>query len=304
MIYSLHEVAIETLAKLDWNGFVGSYLEPQRSIITEYYRNFVEPTQWTWDDCIAAYYTHWFKNEQSRIELFQRLGGVDFSHVVRTYAKALETVLPWSSNIDVFIILGVGTSNAFQFMRDGKPMVGVAIEAWGDKFYGVDMPIEDLPMWIAHEMGHALRYQNPENPLAIEFHSNGFHLEQATRRLPLYEFLVDDGLAVFASKIAMPNKEVHQVLGYTAEQYSWCVQHERKVYDHLREIWQECPGPELYWEYFGGSTKGLPDRIGYYFGMRMVDSMIAKERDLPIQDLFLLPAKDFVDSYERLLNQA
>jgi uncharacterized protein YjaZ len=278
----------------DWDGFLEAYLKPNRRIIDAYYRNFVTDGTRPWNECVEMYRRRWFEEAEHREQVLDRLRGFDFRRHAEHCMTQIEPVLPGAMNVDVVILLGVGTSNAFQLLMDGKPVVCVAVEAWGGKFYNVDLPFDDVLIWLAHEMGHALRYRHPTHPLAEWFHKNGFRLGEAASRLPLYEFLVDEGLAVTASRFVAPERPLHQILGYTQEQLVWCVEHEKEVLFHLETIWRDPPGAEGYWRYFGDGGEGLPERVGYYVGYRLVSRMLERYPDLTSSELFEVPAAEFV----------
>jgi uncharacterized protein YjaZ len=294
VIFPIHEQALQALQDCDWDGFVARYLEPNHCIIEAYYRNFVVFGPWSWDECVERYRRRWFAEAGHRKQVLERLREFDFRRHVDNCVKQIQHGLPGALDVDVVILLGLGVSNAFQLLVDGKPVVCLAVEAWGGTFYNVDMPFDDVLIWLSHEMGHALRYRKPVHPLAAWFHQNGFQLDEATRHFPLYEFLVDEGLAVTASRLVAPDRPLHRILGFTPDQLNWCVEHDAELISHLNEVWCDPPRPEGYWRYFGGDAGGLPVRTGYYVGYRMVERFVERTVGISVSDLFEIPAEAFV----------
>ena len=89
------------------------------------------------------------------------------------------------------------------------------------------MPYEYIPLWLSHEIGYALHYKNPSHPLTKWLYQNGLKLDKVVEGLPLFEFLIDEGLAVMTTRWVFPEEPFHKVLGYTEDVYYWCVNNEK-----------------------------------------------------------------------------
>ncbi|HSH66471.1 MAG TPA: hypothetical protein VLB84_11930, partial [Bacteroidia bacterium] len=80
-----------------------------------------------------------------------------------------------------------------------------------------------MPLWIAHELAHAVRYTSPHSQ--SELHrlvqeSGGYYDYWASgSRVTLREMLVNEGLAVLAAEQAVPGFMPWDYLGYARRQY-------------------------------------------------------------------------------------
>ena len=67
---------------------------------------------------------------------------------------------------------------------------------------------ELIPLWLAHEIAHAVRYTSPRSRSEIRRlvdEANGYYSYWETgRRAPLRELLINEGLAVQVSRVISP----------------------------------------------------------------------------------------------------
>jgi uncharacterized protein YjaZ len=145
-----------------------------------------------------------------------------------------------------------------------------------------------LPLWIAHEVAHAVRYTSPTSNAELRrlvAEGGGVYDYWTTgSRASLRELLVNEGVAVAASQAVAPGFEPWEYFGYSRRQY-------RRVRE-LDTFLRRAAAPELdrsglglRLRFLSGGMspasrlvggKVLPERSGYYLGQRLVESHLAE----------------------------
>lgn len=206
--------------------------------------------------------------------------------------KICGEVLPQGSHelgleedIDVYVMVGVYTSNAFTTFVAGRPMVGIGLEHFDHRpnkhpWSLGDKP-ENLPIWLYHEMAHAARWgQGSFSPLRKALEEAGeFSWEAISRRIPLLEWLWSEGVAV-AFSYYMTGSPLHNCLGFCEEKLAFCQENEEKLWQEFFKD-KDRTDLEAYFKWFSGSEltferKIPPERAGYYLGFRAVESVISR----------------------------
>ena len=80
---------------------------------------------------------------------------------------AVAALLELDSDIDVVLMVGVGAANAGELVTEGRGIAFVCLE----HFTGVANPDTQglgldpalIPLWLAHEIAHAVRYTSPSS---------------------------------------------------------------------------------------------------------------------------------------------
>jgi uncharacterized protein YjaZ len=150
------------------------------------------------------------------------------------------------------------------------------------------LPPEQIRPWIAHELAHTVRYTSPasrsEFPRIIQ-ESRGFYdYWESGSRASLRELLVNEGLAVAAAHVAAPGHEPWVYLGYSRRQYRRMRELDaflQRAIEH--ELDHTGLGYRLRYLTGGMSPsarlvngKVIPERAGYYLGLRMVEPLVAQ----------------------------
>jgi uncharacterized protein YjaZ len=152
---------------------------------------------------------------------------------------------------------------------------------------GLGLRSELLPLWIAHEIAHTVRYLSPDSqsemrPIIQELNGSYDYWETGSRAT-LRELLINEGLAVAASKKAVPGFEPWDYLGYGRRQYRRLRELEAFLISYLRDE-MDVTGLGYRLRYLSGGMsaaqrlingKVIPERSGYYIGHRMVEAMVA-----------------------------
>ena len=193
-------------------------------------------------------------------------------------------------------MVGVGAANAGELVVEGRGVAFVCLEHFtgyaNPETRGLGLEPELLPMWLAHEVAHCVRYTSPDSRSEMREQiaaAGGYYSYWDTgRAVSLREHLVNEGLAVQAARAYSPGHAPWEYFGYARKQYARIRELEavltRSVADDL-----DRSGLGLRLRYLSGGMSDeartvqryiLPERSGYFLGARMVEAAIA-ERGLP-----------------------
>jgi uncharacterized protein YjaZ len=193
-------------------------------------------------------------------------------------------------------MVGVGAANAGELVVDGRPAAFVCLEHFTGRAnpgtFGLGLSPELLPLWIAHEVAHTVRYCSPssqsEMRRIIDEAGGYYDCWESASRATLRELLVNEGLAVAASRQVAPGSDPWHYFGYSRRQYRRL----RELDAFLRHVVEpelDDSGVGYRLRYLSGGMppasrivggKVIPERAGYYLGHRMVEAIVA-ERGLP-----------------------
>jgi hypothetical protein len=226
-----------------------------------------------------------------RRDLRALLDSVDVVAVVEEASARCAEVFHADRPFDVYVMVGVGAANAGELVVAGRGVAFVCLEHFtgrpNPETYGLGLPPALLPLWVAHEVAHTVRYTSAESrsELARVVADAGGRYDywESGSRTTLRELLINEGLAVAASQAVAPGFQPWDYLGYG-----------RRQYRRLRELdafLRRAVAPELdqmglgyRLRYLGGGTspnarlvsgKVIPERAGYYVGARMVEAIVA-----------------------------
>lgn len=146
-------------------------------------------------------------------------------------------------HVDVVLSVGLGARNASMGYWRGK---GIAF-LWLEHFLEPDadsgflnLGTEAIPIWLGHEIAHAVRYGAPEtvSPLAQAVEGKGpWDFSQALDSLPLAERILDEGLATAFSRHLIPNAEEGEVLGMSSAEIRWLEENSSRLVEDRRDRW-------------------------------------------------------------------
>jgi uncharacterized protein YjaZ len=188
---------------------------------------------------------------------------------------------------------GVGAANAGELVVDGRGVAFVCLEHFtsiaNPATRGLGLDPELIPMWLGHEIAHCVRYTSPQSRAELRRTigaANGFYSYWETgRSASLREHLVNEGLAVQASRQLSPGHAPWEYYGFQRRQYARVRELEavltRTVADDLDRAGL---GLRLRWLSGGMSDEArtvqrhiLPERAGYWLGARMVEEAVAEK---------------------------
>lgn len=267
------------------------YLDHHRPVLSAYWQNYVlDP------ESAAARRVVMDAVRADRSDLRRLLEDVDVRAIaddaLRRALDAVEADCP----VDLYITVGVGAANAGELVVAGRGAAFVCLEHFtgrtNPETYGLGLAPHLLPLWIAHEVAHAVRYTSPASRADMSrlvADQRGYYDYWETgSRATLRELLVNEGAAVAAARAVAPGFEPWEYFGYTRGHY----RRVRELEAYLRRAAApqlDAAGLGLRLRYLAGGlsaaarTHGrrvLPERSGYYLGWRMVEGHLA-ERGLP-----------------------
>jgi hypothetical protein len=263
------------------------YFETHRPLLEAYWHNYViEPAgphfQEVVRDTVRA----------DRDDLRAMLERTDVVALARATEEQCNLLFEVDSNIDVVLMVGVGAANAGEMVVGGRGIAFVCLEHFtsvaNPTTRGLGLDPELVPMWLAHEIAHCVRYTSPQSrsemrQLVAEA-GDYYSYWETGRGATLREHLVNEGLAVQASKRFSPGHAPWEYFGYARKQYARIRELEavlsRAVADDL-----DRAGLGLRLRYLSGGMSDesrtvqryiIPERAGYFLGARMVEDAIAE----------------------------
>ena len=262
------------------------FLDTHRPFLSAYWNNYVldldSPHA---GDVVAA------AVRANRSDLLALLDAVDVARLAEDALQRAEAVLEADRPMDCLLMVGVGAANAGELVINGRGVVFVCLEHFtgraNPETHGLGLSPELLPLWVAHEAAHVVRYTSPasESELRRLVEEGGGYYDYWTTgsRASLREHLLNEGLAVHASCAVAPGHDPADYFGYPRRQY----QRMRELEAFLRRAAHhdlDQPGLGLRLKYLSGGMSAsarlslgrvLPERCGYYLGYRMAEPLVA-----------------------------
>lgn len=263
-----------------------NYLDRHGPILASYWHNYVldldsPPAERVLLDTLRA----------DRGDLHRLLDDVDVVAIAEdALRRSLET-LEADCAVDLYLMVGVGAANAGELVVGGRGVAFVCLEHFtgraNPQTYGMGLAPHLLPLWIAHEVAHAVRYTSPTSRADLRrlvTELGGYDYWETGSRATLRELLVNEGAAVAAARAVAPGFEPWEYFGYTRRQYKRI----RELDAFLRRAAApdlDTTGLGLRLRYLSGGMsptarlsagKVLPERSGYYLGLRLVESYLAE----------------------------
>lgn len=228
-----------------------------------------------------------------RTDLRGMLERTDVVTLARRTEELCAILLESDTITDVVLMVGVGAANAGELVVDGRGTAFVCLEHFtsvaNPDTQGLGLDPELIPMWLAHEIAHAVRYTSPASHAsmkrAVEEAGGYYSYWDTGRRVTLREHLVNEGLAVHVARQISPGHAAWEYFGYGRRQYARVreleTQLERLATDDLDRA---ALGLRLRWLSGGMSDQArtidrlvLPERAGYFLGARMVDAAVQQK---------------------------
>jgi hypothetical protein len=261
------------------------YFAAHKRLLDAYWLNYViEPVGPHFEEVIRSTIA------ADREDLRGMLARTDVVTLARAAELQTRDLLGADVDVDVVLMVGVGAANAGELVVNGRGAAFIALE----HFTGVANPTTDglgleaelIPLWLAHEYAHAVRYTSPTSRSEMRdaiAAANGFYSYWDTgRHVSLREHVINEGIAVNASQAISPGHAAWEYFGYGRKQYARIRELEPVVRQAVSaELDSRGLGLRLKYLSDGVSEvtrtvnrSVLPERSGYYVGARMVEAAI------------------------------
>jgi hypothetical protein len=261
------------------------YFDAHRRLLEAYWHNYVvDPNGPHFADVVQG------TIDAARADLRAMLARTDVVALARTAEDRCARLLEPDVDIDVVLMVGVGAANAGELVVGGRAIAFVCLEHFtgiaNPDTQGLGLEPELIPLWLAHEITHGLRYTSPTSRSELRqfiTRTDGYYSYWETgRQIPLRELIVNEGLAVRVSQAVSPGHAASDYFGYEQRQHARVRELESVV---TRAITPDLDraGLGLRLRYLSGgiSDEGrmadryiLPERSGYYYGARLVEPAI------------------------------
>ena len=263
------------------------YFEAHRRLLEPYWHNYVvDPDGPHFADVVrAAVFA-------DRSDLYQMLERTDIVALARSAESQCAILLEQDVDVDVVLMVGVGAANAGELVVDGRGSAFACLEHFTSvanaDTQGLGLDPELLPLWLAHEFAHAIRYTSPTSRSEMRelIHAAGgsYSYWETGRQARLRELLVNEGLAVHVSQIISPGHAAWEYFGFARRQFAR-VRELETIISHAVAEDLDRTGLGLRLRYLSGGMSDeartvdryvLPERSGYFLGARMVEAAIAE----------------------------
>ncbi|HEX9564233.1 MAG TPA: hypothetical protein VF981_09690 [Gemmatimonadaceae bacterium] len=223
-----------------------------------------------------------------RTDLLAMLGRTDVVSMARETEVQCANLLAADVDVDVILMVGVGAANAGELVVAGRGVAFVCLEHFtgvpNPETQGMGLDPELIPLWLAHEIAHAVRYTSPgsrsEMRRLIEEADGYYSYWETGRRASLGELVINEGLAVEFSRSVRPGHAAWEYFGYARRQFARARQVEPIVTRAvLADFDSAALGLRLRYLSGGMSDEArtiertiVPERAGYLVGSRLVAS--------------------------------
>jgi uncharacterized protein YjaZ len=210
--------------------------------------------------------------------------------MARAAQKETADLLDADVDSDVVVMIGVGAANAGELVVNGRGIAFVCLEHFtgvqNQETQGLGLDPELVPMWLAHEIAHVVRYTSPasrsEMCQAIAEGDGYYSYWETGRRVQLKELVVNEGLATLTSREVSAGHAAWQYYGYGRRQYARIREMEPLIRSSI-DADLERTGLGLRLRYLSGGLNDeartveghvLPERCGYFVGARMAENAV------------------------------
>jgi hypothetical protein len=287
MLINLLPDFFEVLDAEDRVAAYQQYFTTHRRILEPYWHNYVlDPDGPHFLDVVRS------TVQADRNDLRTMLEKTDVGALARDAEGRCADLLASDAEIDVVLMVGVGAANAGELVTDHRGIAFVCLEHFtstqNPDTRGLGLDPELIPLWLAHEIAHCVRYTSPSSRSEMRTlidDANGYYSYWETgRRATVRELVLNEGLAVEAARATSPGHAEWEYFGYGRRQYARVREMEPLL---IRAIGEDLDraGLGLRLKYLSAGMSDsaraiderhvVPERAGYYLGARMVEPAIA-----------------------------
>ncbi|BAH40972.1 MAG TPA: hypothetical protein DGD08_17155 [Gemmatimonas aurantiaca] len=285
MLINLVPDFLAVLDAADRHAAYLAYFERHRALLSAYWDNYVlEPSGPHFEEVVRATVA------ADRSDLLALLANTDIVALARSTEEKVRTLLDIDVSYDIVLMVGVGAANAGELVVNGRGVAFVCLEHFtgvaNPDTQGLGLDPELIPLWLAHEIAHVVRYTSPSSRSMmrdIVLDAGGYYSYWETgRQAPLRELLMNEGLAVQVSRAVSPGHATWEYFGFARRQYARTREIEPVLHRAAtRDFDRAALGLRLRYLSGGMSDEArtvdrvvLPERAGYFLGARLVESAI------------------------------
>ena len=262
-----------------------AYFDRHRDLLTAYWDNYVlEPSGPHFEEVVRA------TVQAQREDLHALLARTDVVALAQQAERRVQQLLEPDVAFDVVLMVGVGAANAGELVVNGRGIAFVCLEHFtgiaNPDTQGLGLDPELIPLWLAHEITHVVRYTSPASRSEMRHligQAGGYYSYWETgRHATLRELLTNEGLAVQVSKAVSPGHAAWEYFGFARRQYAR-IREIEPVLQRAASADFERNALGLRLRYLSGGMSDeartvervvLPERAGYFLGARMVEAAI------------------------------
>jgi hypothetical protein len=262
-----------------------SFFESHRRLLQAYWHNYViDPDSPHFADVVRSTVL------ADRSDLRAMLERTDVVSLVRDTEQQCRELLRSDADFDVVVMIGVGAANAGELVLNSRGVAFLCLEHFtgvaNPDTQGLGLDPELIPMWLAHELLHVVRYTSPESRSEVRqiiAQSDGdYSYWETGRRASLRELLMNEGLAVHLSQQISPGHAAWEYFGYGRRQYAR-VRELEGILHRVVEADLDRSGLGLRLRYLSGGMSDeartvdryvIPERSGYFLGARLVEPAV------------------------------
>jgi len=286
MLINLLPDFFAVLDSSDRNAAYLRYFDAHRPILEAYWQNYVlDPDGPHFFDVVRQ------TMAAPRDDLRTTLDRADIAALARAATDATLGALEADVDVDVVLMVGVGAANAGELVVRGRGTAFVCLEhftgAANPDTQGLGLESELIPLWLSHEIAHAVRYTAPtsrsEMATLIRDSGGDYSYWETGRHATLRELLINEGLAVHVSRAISPGHAAWEYYGYGRRQYAR-VRELEAVIQRAAGADLDRRGVGLRLRYLSGGVSDdartadhyvLPERSGYYVGARLAEPAVS-----------------------------
>lgn len=263
------------------------YLQRHQAVLSAYWHNYVLDLDSPHADevirgVLAA----------DRRDLERLVASVDLERLAADALDRAAAALELDTEVDLYLTVGVGAANAAELVVGGRGLAVICVEHFTGQTnpdtFGLGLSPELMPLWIAHEVSHAVRYTSPtsRSPLRglVAEAGGAYDYWETGSRASLRELLLNEGIAVHAARAAAPGHHDEDYFGFSRRQFRRMRELEAFLFRTLEGDLDRA-GLGLRLRYLSGGMspaarlargRVLPERSGYYIGARMAEALVAE----------------------------
>ena len=263
-----------------------NFFESHRPLLQAYWHNYViDPDSPHFMDVVRSTVL------AEREDLRAMLERTDVVSLARDTEAQCRELLRADVDFDVVLMIGVGAANAGELVIGSRGSAFLCLEHFtgvaNPETQGLGLDPELIPLWLAHELAHVVRYTSPESRselrALIAATGGDYSYWETGRRMPLRELLINEGLAVQTSQQISPGHAAWEYYGYARRQYAR-VRELEPILNRVIESDLDRTGLGLRLRYLSGGMSDeartvdryvLPERSGYFVGARMVETAVS-----------------------------